>query len=131
MGVVAVFGFVFHMRSGNRNPTRFLFGSFVNLLVIGELSPALLCQHLGDGSSQSRLAVVYMTNRANVAVWLVALKLLFRHKARSPRLRSVRRHERVMGIEPTQPAWKAGALPLSYTRVAKRGVVEGAGFEPA
>jgi hypothetical protein len=25
--------------------------------------------------------------------------------------------ERVMGIEPTQPAWKAGALPLSYTRI--------------
>ena len=24
--------------------------------------------------------------------------------------------ERVMGIEPTRPAWKAGALPLSYTR---------------
>jgi hypothetical protein len=24
--------------------------------------------------------------------------------------------ERVMGIEPTQPAWKAGALPLSHTR---------------
>ncbi len=29
---------------------------------------------------------------------------------------SYRRVERVMGIEPTQPAWKAGALPLSYTR---------------
>ena len=25
--------------------------------------------------------------------------------------------ERVMGIEPTWPAWKAGALPLSYTRI--------------
>ena len=25
--------------------------------------------------------------------------------------------ERVMGIEPTRPAWKAGTLPLSYTRV--------------
>ena len=25
--------------------------------------------------------------------------------------------ERVMGIEPTQPAWKAGVLPLNYTRV--------------
>ncbi len=25
--------------------------------------------------------------------------------------------ERVMGIGPTWPAWKAGALPLSYTRV--------------
>ena len=24
--------------------------------------------------------------------------------------------ERVMGIGPTQPAWKAGTLPLSYTR---------------
>ena len=24
--------------------------------------------------------------------------------------------ERVMGIEPTQPAWEAGALPLSHTR---------------
>ena len=28
--------------------------------------------------------------------------------------------ERVMGIEPTQPAWKAGALPLSYTREKER-----------
>ena len=25
--------------------------------------------------------------------------------------------ERVKGIEPSQPAWKAGTLPLSYTRV--------------
>ena len=25
--------------------------------------------------------------------------------------------ERVTGIEPAWPAWKAGALPLSYTRV--------------
>src|SRR3954466_749072 len=28
--------------------------------------------------------------------------------------------ERVTGIEPAWPAWKAGALPLSYTRVASR-----------
>ena len=27
--------------------------------------------------------------------------------------------ERVMGIEPTWPAWEAGALPLSYTRERK------------
>ena len=25
--------------------------------------------------------------------------------------------ERVKGIEPSWPAWKAGALPLSYTRI--------------
>ncbi len=24
-----------------------------------------------------------------------------------------------MGIEPTQPAWKAGTLPLSYTRIER------------
>ena len=47
-----------------------------------------------------------------------------------------------MGIEPTPPAWKAGALPLSYTRAerfqataATRGrlakLVGRAGFEPA
>ena len=28
--------------------------------------------------------------------------------------------ERVMGIEPTRPAWKAGILPLNYTRVSQR-----------
>ena len=26
--------------------------------------------------------------------------------------------ERVMGIEPTRPAWKAGVLPLNYTRIS-------------
>ena len=32
-------------------------------------------------------------------------------------LRRLRVLERVMGIEPTRPAWKAGILPLNYTRV--------------
>ena len=30
---------------------------------------------------------------------------------------SLNRLERVMGIEPTQPAWKASVLPLNYTRI--------------
>ena len=29
--------------------------------------------------------------------------------------------KRVMGIEPTYPAWKAGVLPLNYTRISYRG----------
>ena len=28
--------------------------------------------------------------------------------------------ERVMGIEPTRPAWKAGILPLNYTRTVSQ-----------
>ncbi len=31
---------------------------------------------------------------------------------------STQKLERVTGIEPAQPAWKAGTLPLSYTRSA-------------
>ena len=35
--------------------------------------------------------------------------------------------KRVMGIEPTYPAWKAGVLPLNYTRR----IIGVTGFEPA
>ena len=42
--------------------------------------------------------------------------------------------KRVMGIEPTYPAWKAGVLPLNYTRIYERyilNLVGVTGFEPA
>ena len=44
--------------------------------------------------------------------------------------------KRVMGIEPTYPAWKAGVLPLNYTRRSQYGflLLSGigvTGFEPA
>ena len=39
--------------------------------------------------------------------------------------------ERVMGIEPTYPAWKAGVLPLNYTRIFNCLQVGVTGFEPA
>ena len=42
--------------------------------------------------------------------------------------------KRVMGIEPTYPAWKAGVLPLNYTRIIKCFLFETVGvtgFEPA
>jgi hypothetical protein len=39
--------------------------------------------------------------------------------------------ERVKGIEPSYSAWKAAALPLSYTRVSTDGLVVGeVGLEP-
>ena len=42
--------------------------------------------------------------------------------------------ERVKGIEPSSSAWKAAALPLSYTRtiplMIREWLVEGVGFEP-
>jgi hypothetical protein len=39
--------------------------------------------------------------------------------------------ERVMGIEPTQSAWKAEVLPLNYTRSKQVFKMEGEGFEPS
>jgi hypothetical protein len=47
--------------------------------------------------------------------------------------------ERVMGIEPTTSAWKAGVLPLNYTRIGnikinqsqKHSRIGKTGFEPA
>ena len=39
--------------------------------------------------------------------------------------------ERVMGIEPTYPAWKAGVLPLNYTRILGFERIGVTGFEPA
>ncbi len=39
--------------------------------------------------------------------------------------------KRVMGIEPTCPAWKAGVLPLNYTRKRFSLLIGVTGFEPA
>ena len=33
-------------------------------------------------------------------------------------------NKRVMGIEPTYPAWKAGVLPLNYTREIEKSLVD-------
>ena len=39
--------------------------------------------------------------------------------------------KRVMGIEPTYPAWKAGVLPLNYTRMINYEIVmPRTGIEP-
>ena len=43
--------------------------------------------------------------------------LLLRRQLLYPTELQPRIVERVMGIEPTRPAWKAGILPLNYTRV--------------
>ena len=45
---------------------------------------------------------------------LLRRQLLYPAELLAQKLHSIL--ERVMGIEPTQPAWKAGVLPLNYTR---------------
>ena len=49
----------------------------------------------------------------------------FGHSGICPLLQNYVLRKRVMGIEPTYPAWKAGVLPLNYTRK-----VPSSGIEP-
>jgi hypothetical protein len=46
-------------------------------------------------------------------------------KAKKPLISQGFHMERVMGIEPTPPAWEAGVLPLNYTRIWEYGAGEG------
>ncbi len=45
-------------------------------------------------------------------------RIVFVKKSRRERYAVRGDMERVMGIEPTRPAWKAGVLPLNYTRAS-------------
>ena len=45
-----------------------------------------------------------------------SIQLSYEHIVRICTLANVKR---VMGIEPTYPAWKAGVLPLNYTRISR------------
>ncbi len=49
---------------------------------------------------------------------LQAHDTLYALKLRTPQF--AKKMERVMGIGPTRPAWKAGILPLNYTRICLR-----------
>ena len=42
--------------------------------------------------------------------------LLYPTELQAHSMHSLKKVERVMGIGPTRPAWKAGILPLNYTR---------------
>ena len=127
MRVVPVLGLVLDVRGVDRDPARLLLRRLVDLVVGRELRPTRLRADLRDRRRQRRLAMVDVTDRADVRMRLRPRKLLLGHRRLlSSALAScgawgsgqVRRRpmERVRGIEPPPPAWKAGALPLSYTR---------------
>jgi hypothetical protein len=80
---VPVLGLVLDVGGGDRDPTLLLLGSVVDGLerpLLG-VAPALLGEHLGDRRCQGRLAVVDVTNRADVDMRLIALELLLGHLA--------------------------------------------------
>ena len=83
VSVVTGSGLVLDVGDGNRNAALALLGSLVDVLERSEVSLAALGlrENLGDGGGQRGLAVVDVTNGADVNMRLSALKLLFGHKA--------------------------------------------------
>ncbi len=74
MRIVTPLCLVFHMRRRNRDPSRLLLRRAVNRIIA--LKIAVL---LRDRRRQRRLAVINVTNRANVYMRLRTIKLLFCH----------------------------------------------------
>ena len=80
VGVVTLLGVVLNVSGVDRDTTSLLLGSLVDAGVIHEVGVALQSQSLGDGSGQSGLAVVNVTDGANVDVLQRAVKFfLFSH----------------------------------------------------
>ncbi len=131
MGVVPLGRLVFDMRRRDRDAARLFFRRLVDLVIGRERRSARLGKHLRDRRRQRRLAVVNVTDRSDVAVRLVPLEFGLRHGPRPSSAAAITNPktnadteslpiwqglERVKGIEPSSSAWKAVALPLSYTR---------------
>ena len=73
-------GVILNVSSVDRDATSLFLGSLVDAGVIHEVRIALQSQNLGDGSGQSGLAVVDVTDGANVDVLQRAVKFfLFSH----------------------------------------------------
>jgi hypothetical protein len=79
VGVVAVGRFVFDVGGVDGDAARLFFGRRVDLVVGLGFTAELLRQHGGDGRRQGGLAVVHVTNRADVHVRLGPLEFLFCH----------------------------------------------------
>ena len=79
VGVMAVLGLVLDVRGRDRDAAGLLFRRLVDLIVGREGRAAGLGQHLGDRRRQRSLAVVDVTDRADVAMRLVTRKFFLGH----------------------------------------------------
>ena len=85
--VVAVLGLVLDVSGRDRDAARLLFRRLVDLVVRRERRAARLCENLRDRRRQRRLAMVDVTDGADVAVGLITFKLRFGHDTLRSRLR--------------------------------------------
>ena len=77
--VVALVALVFDVGGIDRDAALFFFGSGVDRIVGARLGHAFLREHAGDRGGEGGLAVVNVTDRADVHVRLVAFELVLSH----------------------------------------------------
>ena len=95
VSIMAIRGLVFNVRGINSDFSRPFFGCLVNLFVRERITPSLGRQDLGNGLCQGRFAVIDVSNRTNVHVWLVAIKGPHRQQSSRHRVRRrIRRYSR-------------------------------------
>src|SRR6266404_9394086 len=120
--VMAVRRFVLHVRNSNGDAALALFRRVVNGVERAELHlGVVLRQHLGDCRRQRGLAMVNVTNRPNVHVWLTAFEFLLGHMplpSASDLLRfpNFKHWSGGRDLNPQPSPWKSETLPLSYPR---------------
>ena len=78
---MAFVGLVLDVRGGNGDAARFLFRRLVDLIIGGVLGLAFLRQHLGNRRRQGRLAVIDVTDGADVAMRLATVEFFLGHVA--------------------------------------------------
>ena len=78
--VVAIRGFIFDVRGRNRDAARFLFRRVVNRIKSANDDLRIMfSQYFGDRRRQRRLAVIDVSDRADIDVRFTSIKFLFRH----------------------------------------------------
>ena len=79
MGIVTLLGLILHVSGVDGDAALLLLGGLVDGVIGLELGLALQGQPLGDGSGQSGLAVVDVTDGADVNMGLGSFKFLLSH----------------------------------------------------
>ena len=76
MSVMTFISLVFDVSDIDRDAALSFFWRFIDLIVGKKLAPCPLFENFGDRRSQSRFAMIDVTDRADVQVWFFALKFL-------------------------------------------------------
>ncbi len=76
MSIMTIFRLIFNMTGINRNLSRFLLRSTINIFITHGLAPSLFGEDLGDGLGESGFAMIDMSDGANVYVRFGAVEFI-------------------------------------------------------